>query len=101
MVYTWKQGFKVNDGESDEVIREAEMRLCLSENGMNSKKQIREIFEFADLNFFHLFRGEDVQKKDGCKKCDCNKCNGNKCDGNKVVATDNKQELDINRGWLI
>lgn len=84
MVYSWKQGFKVIDQETDETIREAEMQLCLSENGMNSKSQIREIFEFADLNFFHLFAGE--KKKD---------------DGAEGAGVSDKKELDVNRGWLI
>ena len=87
MVSSWKQGFKVTDGGSNEAIREAEMQLCLSESGLNSRNQIRELFDIADLNFFHIFRGEkkkesDQQKDDGAGASD-------------------KKELDVNRGWLI
>lgn len=84
MVYSWKQGFKVIDQETDETIREAEMQLCLSESGLNSRNQIRKLFEFADLDFFNIFKGE--QQKDG---------------GAEGAGASDKAELDVNRGWLI
>lgn len=90
MVYSFKEGFKVTDGESNETIREAEMQLCLSESGLNSRNQIRKLFEFADLDFFNLFAGE--KKKDSEKKKD---------DGAEGAGASDKADLDVNRGWLI
>lgn len=84
MVYSFKEGFKVTDGESNETIREAEMQLCLSESGLNSRNQIRKLFEFADLDFFNIFKGE--QQKD---------------DGAEGDGASDKADLDVNRGWLI
>lgn len=88
MVYKWKQGFSVTDSESNETIRSAEMQLCLSENGINNKKQIRKLFEITDMDFFNLFAGEreksDQQKDSGAEG----------------TVTGDKKEPDVNRGWL-
>ena len=90
MVYKWKAGFSVIDQETDEMVREAEMQLCLIEKGPNSKNQIRELFEIADLNFFHIFRGEKKENDQQLK--------GEVTEGDVVS---NKEELNVNRGWLI